>query len=117
MNIATQAKSQLTYMSANKGKVIGSGVGLTAGILYGLSNSSGKWGVVGFALLGVVVGGLIGQMVDANGSMKQISTGDSQNSQFRGYTRRGTEINRPFPRSAMSYKKTGLRKNMIRRNR
>ena len=37
MNLKSQAKTQLQYMQMHKGKAIGSGVGLTAGVFYGLS--------------------------------------------------------------------------------
>ncbi len=109
MSLKSQAQSQLMYMQTNKGKVIGSGAGLTAGILYGLSNSKGKWGVVGFAIIGAVAGGIIGQMIDSSSNMQQVSTGDSQQSQFRGYTRGRTPIKRPVPRSGVR------RRNAVRR--
>lgn len=97
MNIKAQATTQWNYFQAHKGKAIGSGVGLTAGILYGLSSAKGKWGVVGLAIGGGLLGAFVGQMVDSNGAMKQVSEGDSNTSQFRGYKRKPMRVNRPKP--------------------
>jgi hypothetical protein len=98
-------------MQVHRGKVIGSGVGMTAGVLYGLANAKGKWGVVGFALAGTVLGGLVGGMIDSknSGAMVQASEGDSNKSSFRGYRRGKMEINHPVPRSAKFKRRTGRR--------
>lgn len=115
MNLKSQAKTQLQYVQMHKGKAIGSGVGLTAGVLYGLSSAKGKWGVVGFAIGGLIVGGIVGGLIDSNseGNMVQVSSGDAAQSSFRGYTRGKTGINRPAPVSR-TQAKNGLRRNFRR---
>jgi len=115
MSIKSQAQSQLMYMQTNKGKVIGSGVGITAGILYGLSSAKGKWGVVGFAIAGAVVGGIIGAMIDSSSAMQKVSSGDSEKSEFRGYPSRRTVIDRPVPRGYRNRQRTRVRSNQGRR--
>lgn len=111
MNIKSQAQSQWNYMQVHKGKVIGSGVGMAAGVLYGLSNAKAKWGVVGFALAGTVLGGIVGGMIDSSSSapMVMASEGDSQKSAFRGYRTSKMEVNRPVPKSGQYRRRTGRR--------
>ena len=111
MSIKSQAQTQWSYMQTHRGKVIGSGAGMAAGVLYGLANAKGKWGVVGFALAGTVLGGLVGGMIDSNSGngMVMVSDGDSNNSNFRGYRRKKMEVNRPVPKSANFRRRTGRR--------
>jgi hypothetical protein len=112
--LKSQATQQWNYMQMHRGKAIGSGVGLTAGVLYGLSNAKGKWGVVGFAIAGAVAGGIVGGMLDKNNrAMVVASEGDSAQSAFRGHRTRGMGINRPTPYSSKQ-RMAGLRKVMHR---
>ena len=50
MSLKSQAKCQLMYMQTNKGKAIGSAIGLTAGIFLGAPNAKSKWALAGFAI-------------------------------------------------------------------
>lgn len=62
--LGTQAKTQFAELKSHKGKAIGSGLGITAGIIYGVSGKKENWVIVGFALAGALGGAIIGGMFD-----------------------------------------------------
>jgi hypothetical protein len=64
MKIVNQAKSQYADVMAHKAKFIGGGLGLTAGVLFGVSGKKETWMVAGFALAGMVGGAVLGGMFD-----------------------------------------------------
>ena len=64
MNIKSEIKQELTFIKSHKAKYIGSALGLTAGIVYGLGSKRGNWTVVGLAMLGAVGGAIAGGMFE-----------------------------------------------------
>ena len=62
--ITTQAKSEISHIKANKAKYIGSAVGITAGITYGIGSKRNKWAIAGLAMVGAVAGAIVGGMFE-----------------------------------------------------
>lgn len=63
--LSTTAKSQVSYMKAHRGKMIGSGLGVMGGIIYAMSGKKDNMMVAGIAILGAVAGGILGGMFDS----------------------------------------------------
>lgn len=63
-NLGTQAKSQFSHMKAHKGKMIGTGLGIATGVIYGVSGKKGNYVVAGFAVAGAIAGAILGGMFD-----------------------------------------------------
>lgn len=84
--LGTQAKSQFSYMKAHKGKMIGTGLGITTGIVYGMSGKKDNLMIAGLAIVGAVAGAILGGMFDkpnavvvgTNGDAVVANTGDEQ---------------------------------------
>jgi uncharacterized protein YcfJ len=64
MNLKSQVKSQVEYTQTNKGKAIGSALGIIAGVSYGLAGKKDNWTVIGLTLGGMVGGAILGGLFD-----------------------------------------------------
>lgn len=102
MNLKSQVQSQYSYALSHKGKMIGSALGIVAGVTYGLAGKQSNWAVAGIAIGGMIGGAILGGMfdkaptvvvpVDTNGNAKTPVVSDTAGedgvaSEFRGSRR------------------------------
>ena len=84
--LGTQAKSQFSYMKAHKGKMVGTGLGIATGVVYGMSGKQSNMVIAGLAVVGAAAGAILGGMFDkpnavvvgTNGDAAVANSGDEQ---------------------------------------